>query len=65
MANLVGRLFVKELVNLLILNLIEDSLKKLLQRVIIHDSLSHRNESDLGRLPHVLRGILQVLGQLH
>ena len=65
MANLVSWLFVKELVNLLILNLVEDSLKKLLQRVVVHDSLSHGNESDLGRLPHVLGGILQVLGQLH
>ena len=65
MADFVGWLFVEELVNLLILNLVQDPLQQFLECIVVHDCLSHRNEGYLGSLSHVLRSVLQVLSQLH
>ena len=59
----VSRLFVQELLDLSVLNLIENSLKQLLQLVLTHYRLGHYDEGHLCLLSHLLIGILQVVGQ--
>lgn len=58
-------LLVKVLPDLLVLHFVEHSLQQLFELVLAHDGLRHADERHLGRLPDVLAGVEQVVGEVH
>lgn len=58
------RLLVQEFFDLLVLEFIEYSLKKLFKFILAHDRLRHDNECYFGCLSHILARILKILGKL-
>ena len=55
-------LLVQEFFDLLVLELVEYSLQKLLQLILAHDRLRHDNECYFGCLSYILARILKILG---
>jgi hypothetical protein len=53
-------LFVEELLDLAVLNLVEDPLQQLFELILAHNGLRHGDKSYFCLLPHLLVGVLQV-----
>ena len=58
-------LLIQEFFDLLILELVQHSLQKLLKFILAHDRLRHDDESYFGTLSHILARILKILGKLN
>jgi len=52
------------LFHLFVLGVVQNSLEKFLKLILSHNSLGHVNEGDTGCVPHILVGIVKVVGQV-